>query len=784
MIQIGKLRTWTPQDSDEEKIYFKVIPNFCYRSLKDCFDNIEQDLPKFIPNEKERYNIFYTVAHHLEGKRYKSSWQAQDIIPIDLDGIDLDRIDEYPPLVAKALDIDLNKCAVVYSGNGCHVLIQVERITDKEYLKENKAGYLKLLENIEKECQDAGLPFTKDSTAWDYARILRLPSTFNIKKDKEGKDIVKEARLIQNNLTEQNLKIEVVEKVNKKLAMPKGSFPLPDDKTILRECEFFKWLDASPEEVHEPHAYAMLSISGHFTDDQATTKRLWEKFDSPSINAKNLEEFTEQALRASGPRTCEGIAEIFEGCKNCTHYKKITSPILIKGDDFIGTAHCGFTLKGPRGGLIRQYDDLLKAYDNQYKHRSVGPIKKIYVWTGSHYKIADQIEIKNFAYTKFIPLSKSDERREFLSLVTDSNYSGKEFLSGEDCKGYINFKNGVFNIKTGELLPHDSSKPFLYCLPYEYNPDAKAEYFEGFLHEITLGREDLKNILLEYLGYIVSGEDYIFQKALILEGSGKNGKSTFINLIRMLVGGENCSNISIQKLEQNTFASSGLHGKLVNFSEEEPPKTFSDTNGTFKNLTGDGVVNAEYKYGDAFEFINRAKLIISYNEKPYIKDTSEGMLRRLLIVPFDYDLNKYPEKVNPHIKDDLEKELSGIFNLALEGYKRLLKNKAFTKSKAVEEMVGAIHKNSDIVKAFLDDCVERTPDEEDYITYSDMYNNFVRYFEDQNEGGKVISKKGFSLRMKKYNFNTVQRKIHGKNFKVIPRVSIDLGEISYSNSKF
>lgn len=784
MIQVGKLRKWRPEGATEDVIYFKCIPFFHYKTLKECLDKAEEDIKKFIPNEKERYNIFYTVAHHLQNKRTKASWQAQDIIPIDLDGIDLERIDEYPPLVAKALGVDLEKCAIVYSGNGIHVLIEVERITDKDFLKDNKAGYLKLLDKIEKECQATGLPLTKDSTAWDYARILRLPFTDNIKVDKEGNEIVKTARLIQNNLEVQPLKIEVIEKVNKKLTMPKGSFPLPDDKTIVRECEFFKWLKEKPEEVHEPHAYAMLSISGHFTDDQLTSRSLWANFNSPSINSKNLEEFTEQALKASGPRTCEGIAEIFEGCKNCTHYRKITSPILIKGDDFIGTAHCGFTLKGPRGANVRQYDDLLKAYDNQYKHRSVGPIKKIYVWTGTHYKIADSIEIKNFAYTKFIPLSKSEERKEFLSLVTDSNYSGKEFLSGDECKGHINFKNGVYNLETGELLPHDSSKPFLYCLPYEYNAEAKAPYFESFLEDITLGREDLKNILLEYLGYIVSGEDYIFQKSLILEGSGKNGKSTFINLIRMLVGNENCSNISIQKLESNTFSSSGLHGKLVNFSEEEPPKTFSDTNGTFKNLTGDGVINAEYKYGDAFEFINRAKLVISYNEKPYIKDTSEGMLRRLLIVPFDYDLNKYPEKVNPQIKRDLEKELSGIFNMALEGYKRLIKNKGFTKSSAVEAMVGAIHSNSDIVKAFLDECVTKTGAEEDYITYSDLYNNFVRYSEDQNEYGKVLSKKGFSLRLKKYNYITAQRKIGGKNFKIVDRVKVDLGELSYNSTKF
>lgn len=161
---------------NRRKGIFKTIKNFHYPSLKVLFDNIETDLPKFL-GEKEHVNLFYTVAHHLEGKRFKSSWQAQNIIPFDLDGIDLDKIDLYPPIVAEACGFDLSKTAIVYSGNGCHILVEVSKITDPEYIKRNKAGYVSLLERIESACKEAGLAFDKDSTAWDYARILRLPFT-------------------------------------------------------------------------------------------------------------------------------------------------------------------------------------------------------------------------------------------------------------------------------------------------------------------------------------------------------------------------------------------------------------------------------------------------------------------------------------------------------------------------------------------------------------------------------------------------------------------------------
>ena len=101
-IQVGLLRKFTPKDSTKEVGYFKTIKDFHYPSLKELFDRIEDDLPTFLRPE-ERYNIFYTVAHHLEGERTIKSWQCQDIIPFDLDGIDL----------------QTRPCGIVHCDPGC-----------------------------------------------------------------------------------------------------------------------------------------------------------------------------------------------------------------------------------------------------------------------------------------------------------------------------------------------------------------------------------------------------------------------------------------------------------------------------------------------------------------------------------------------------------------------------------------------------------------------------------------------------------------------------------------
>jgi putative DNA primase/helicase len=747
MIQVMKLRKFVPKDSEtgEEVGYFKAVKGLSYPSLKDCFSNIEQDLKDNI-GEKERFNLFYTVAHHLEGKRTKASWQAQDIIPFDLDGIDLNQIDLYPPIVAKVLNVDLEKTAVVYTGNGCHVLVQVPLIKDKDFIKDKKAGYKKLLDEIELECLKVHLPLDKDSTAWDYARILRLPFTRN-EKIKEGQIVIKEARLIKNNLEEQNVNIESIAKVDLELTMSRGSFPLPDGKTIVQKCDFFKWLAEKPDEVHEPHAYAMLSISGYFQDDQKKSRELWEKFSSPSINSKELEEFTMQALNASGPRTCKGIEQIFDGCKTCPNYNKVTSPILIKDEKFIGSKHCGFSLKGPRGGVIRQYGDMLLHFDNTYKHKSVGAIGKVYLWNETHYKITDETFIKNFAQINFEPLAKSEEKREFLHLIKDTEYTDVTFLENEKCKDKVNLLNGVLDLRNGLVTSHDPNYEFLYCLPFDYDPNATCPRWDEFISDVTLGRQCLQDILHEYLGYIISGSNYKYQKSLILDGSGNNGKTTFLKVMKKLVGSTNISNLSLDSLQNSVFASAGLHGKLCNISEEEPPKTFRESNGAFKNLTGDGVVNAQYKYGNPFEFENKAKVIITYNEMPYINDTTKGMLRRLMITPWEFDISKNPDKKDPDIEYKLYEELSGIFNKCLEGWKRLEEQKGFTKSVYVDKKVNEVHEYSDVVFRFLNQCVQKTGDESDKIESKIMYNAYCNYHD--SEGGKKLTTNSFGRRMKK-----------------------------------
>lgn len=755
MIQVGKLRSFIT-DEGETKFYFttKKTKFLQYESLKECFDNAEEDL-KRVP-ENERYNLFYTVAHHEEGKRTKKSWQSQDIIPFDLDGIDLERINEYAPIVAEVCGFDLNKTAVVYSGNGVHILVWVESITDKDYIKDAKRAYGQLLDRIDKALSDKGLAYTKDSTTWDYARILRMPFT----KNRKG-SVEKDCILRHNGLEVQDWKLPAVEKVEKDKFIVKGSFPRPDSETITTECKFFNWLETKPEEVHEPHAYAMLSIAGHFPDDGAYAQSLYGRFSSPSINAKSYDEFLEQALRASGPRTCEGINDIWGKCQTCPHYNKITSPILIRSKDFIGTEHCGFTLKSLSGKtLIRQYGDLRRFYYKKHPYRYLPQAHALYKWQGTHYEEEHSDFLKVFAQKHFVPEAKESERVEFMKNVQSNNTAGLEFVEKKP-EGKINFLNGVLNMNTNVLEKHTPEENFTYVLPYNYDPDAKCPTWDQFLKDITLEREDLAQVLEEFMGYCIYGGEYIHHKALILSGTGSNGKSTFIDVLKGLLGEKNYGTVALTSISSDKFAAAEIHNKLVNISEEEPPSCFRET-GVFKNLTGNNTITAQKKFKDPFQMLSRAKIVITYNEPPAINDRTTGMRRRLLVVPFDLDLEgRHKDKKNERIKYALQEELPGILNKVLVAWKRLEARGRFEEPESVKQSVKDLMEGSSSFHMWAEEYLELTDNYEDFVKTKDAFFSYCSYMEESREP-YPLGRKKFVQELKNYGLHVAVHRVGNK----------------------
>ena len=309
----------------------------------------------------------------------------------------------------------------------------------------------------------------------------------------------------------------------------------------------------------------------------------------------------------------------------------------------------------------------------------------------------------------------------------------------------INLQNGTFEVspKGTQLRPFDRSDFLTYQLPFEYNPEAKAPLFEAYLNKVLPDKER-QRVLAEYLGFVFikHGSNRLKEeKALILYGSGANGKSVFFEIVSALLGAENTSNFSLQSLtNDNGYFRAKLANKLVNYASEINGKLES---AIFKQLVSGEPVEARLPYGEPFTLKQYAKLIFNCNELPKDVEHTNAYFRRFLIIPFDVTIPPQEQDKQLHTKI-IDKELSGVFNWVLGGLNRLLQQKRFTDCEAVKQAVEQYKSQSDSVRMFIDENnYQSTPT--DYKLIKELYTEYRGYCIE--DGFKPVNKSNFIKRL-------------------------------------
>ncbi len=308
----------------------------------------------------------------------------------------------------------------------------------------------------------------------------------------------------------------------------------------------------------------------------------------------------------------------------------------------------------------------------------------------------------------------------------------------------INLRNGTFEISPNlTQLRSPNRKDFLtYQLPFEYKPDAKATRWQAFLNEVQ-PELDRQKILAEYMGYIFISQKVLkLEKALLLYGTGANGKSVFFEVVTALLGTQNVSNFSLQNLtNDNGYYRAKLANKLVNYA--------SEINGSldaaiFKQLVSGEPVDARLPYGEPLIISEYAKLIFNCNGLPKDVEQTNAYFRRFLIVPFEVTIPE--DKQDKELaKKIIQAELSGVFNWVLQGLERLLQQKNFTYSEAVQKQVERYKLESDSVKMFLEENnYQASPTH--YKLVKDLYNSYRAFCGD--DGFKPVNKTNFIIRLK------------------------------------
>ena len=255
------------------------------------------------------------------------------------------------------------------------------------------------------------------------------------------------------------------------------------------------------------------------------------------------------------------------------------------------------------------------------------------------------------------------------------------------CRDKIIVKNGTLDLKTGEFVESFCPEEYhITALPVTYDPKATCSDFEKFLGDV-LGHKDDILAIEEFLGYMLYKSN-TYEIVVLLNGSGSNGKTVLLDVVKLFLGHENITSIPPQRFETSNFAAAQLQGKLANVCADIPSQMLRYT-GLLKMITSTDLIYAEHKNRDPFTFENYAKLIFSCNTVPASYDDSDAFYRRWKIIDLPNTFTPDDEGYVP--KDVLmqrltsEPEISGILNLALEGLKRLRENHQLTGTSSLKD---------------------------------------------------------------------------------------------------
>lgn len=213
--------------------------------------------------------------------------------------------------------------------------------------------------------------------------------------------------------------------------------------------------------------------------------------------------------------------------------------------------------------------------------------------------------------------------------------------------------NGVYNRLTGQLEPFSPNYVFTTKVSTNYVQNAASPVIDGWnvdswLKSIACNDEEIETLLWQVLNDSLNG-NYTRKKATFLVGEGNNGKGTFQDLIKHLVGEDNVAYLKIDQFEEK-FSTSVLVGKTVVIGDDVPVGVYVDDSSTFKSVVSGDSVLVEYKNKQPYSTNFQCTVIQSTNGMPRFKDKTTGNLRRILIVPFDADFNGQVE--NRLIKDE------------------------------------------------------------------------------------------------------------------------------------
>ena len=376
----------------------------------------------------------------------------------------------------------------------------------------------------------------------------------------------------------------------------------------------------------------------------------------------------------------------------------------------------------------------------------------LHVWTGTHYLPIDSNTLSKFIHNEWMYAAKVDVKKQTKKNVDEilQNLMSQSRNLDEDkmyeTRRVINVLNGtLFITSKGKMTfvpEHRQKDAATNILAFEYNPKTKAPKWSKFLSRVLPDENDQKT-LMEFVGYCFM-PTHEYETFLYLYGqSGANGKSVILDTIKSFFGDDNISALQLQQLEGHQLHA--LTGKILNIgSEIDKNGTDKGQIETLKQLVSPGdSVQINPKNKDPYLLLPNEKPKMAFAGNNKIKQgVDNAFFRRMLLLVFDAEI-KDDEKIRG-LSNRFKDELSGIFNMALDGLERLIRQGKFTRSTRMKEELEEYKDEANPLRTFIREAI--IVDKDIMVPGKHIYALYCAYV--GSHGGKPLKDTNFWAKVK------------------------------------
>lgn len=404
------------------------------------------------------------------------------------------------------------------------------------------------------------------------------------------------------------------------------------------------------------------------------------------------------------------------------------------------------------------FDKFAQYLKNEYHIVKING--QLHIYNNGIYDYAQKsIEAKMIEKIPTLTAQRRTEVMKYLDLICEDIEQSEA--------NYIAFNNGIYDIVTDTLIPYTPDIILTNRINHNYNDNAYDKLADTTLDKLSCNDNEVRALLEECIGYCFYRRNEL-GKAFILTGDKANGKSTFLDLIKYILGDANISALDLRELGDR-FSTAMLFGKLANIGDDIGDEFMQGSAvSIFKKIVTGNRVKAEQKGKDPFEFNPYVKLLFSANDMPRMRDKTGAVLRRLVMIPFNATFTKDDEDYDPFIKYKLisEDSIEYLIQLGIAGLKRVLHNNEFTVSQKVTNVLTEYEEENNPIIAFINevgvDAIVNQPTTDVYLRYSTFCSQSQL---------QALSKIAFSKCInKKLGTNTVSRRINGAVIRIFAEV--------------